>query len=484
VSTKVGIHRADASGYSEAWKTEENFPEKDSLRELGRLLGHDDGNLFRSVVRAGETVVVKPNWVLDRHPGELDIFGVVTHSAVLRGVVDLLYEALGGEGSIVIADAPQWNCDFENLLRVTEVERIRDYYRARHGFDVPVLDLRQIAAGVSVPWVKQSERLALAGDPLGYAVVDFGPESAFIGIPNIERIYGADYDRSETRRHHNDDKHEYLVSKTMLTADLVVHVPKLKVHKKVGVTLNAKGMVGINGHKNWLAHYRVGSPSEGGDQFPDGRPLSAQAKSRLMRMVRDYLLASQSRPREVLFDILYGSYRLVRPLLRRQRSSGREVEVEGGNWYGNDTAWRMTVDLARAIIYADEEGRICDKPQRRFFSIVDGIVGGEKEGPLAPTPKPCGVLLAGENLLAVDLVGTRLMGFDWRKLRKLRWLVGESPQDFGVGNPTLIEITSNVPEWLELMRDEHTSDLAFAPHPAWRGHIELNAERRPEAATD
>jgi hypothetical protein len=331
--------------------------------------------------------------------------------------------------------------------------------------------------------VKQSERLALAGDPLGYAVVDFGDESAFIGIPNIEKIYGADYDRSETRRHHNDEKHEYLVSKTILGADLVVNVPKLKVHKKVGVTLNAKGMVGINGHKNWLAHYRVGSPLEGGDQFPDGRPLSAQAKSRLMRMVRDHLLASPSRSREVVFDILYGGFRLVRPLLRMRRSSEREIEVEGGNWYGNDTAWRMTVDLARAVLYADEDGQIRDTPQRRFFSVVDGILGGEEEGPLAPTPKAGGVLIAGENLLAVDLVGTRLMGFDWQKLKKLRWLVGQSPQDFGVHDPKLIEIASNVPDWLELMRNEMAPDLAFVPHPAWKGHIELDVESRSEPAT-
>ena len=28
-----------------------------------------------------------------------------------------------------------------------------------------------------------------------------------------------------------------------------------------------------------------------------------------------------------------------------------------------------------------------DHPVRRYFSLIDGIVGGEGEGPLAPTPR-------------------------------------------------------------------------------------------------
>lgn len=486
MNPRVGIYRDDSSGqYSTTWKTDADFPEKDLLRSLGKVLGHDDGNLFRGVVEQGHSVVVKPNWVLDKHPYGLDPFSILTHSSVLRAVVDLIYEILDGQGSVAIADAPQWNCDFENLLRVTEVECIREYYKREWNFDVPIIDLRQMAAAVQAPWVKYSERLSLAGDPKDYAVVDFGPESAFVDMPNIERIYGADYDRAETRKHHNSDTHEYLVSRTMLTADVVVHVPKLKVHKKVGVTLNAKGMVGINGHKNWLAHYRVGGPSAGGDQFPDDRPLTAQAKSKAIRIVVDHLLAPKSRAREVIFDALYFGFRLAKPLIRKVvRPSGREVEVEGGNWYGNDTAWRMTVDLARTILFADAEGSIHTTPQRRFFSVIDGIVAGEEEGPLTPTPKSCGVLVAGGNLLAVDLVGTRLMGFDWRKLKKLRWLMEESPHNFGVSEPEAIEILSNVPEWRNLMRDPSVEGLDFEPHPAWKGHIELAARRDPTVATE
>jgi uncharacterized protein (DUF362 family) len=484
VTPTVGIVQSGARTYSEAWRTEDEYAEKDQLRTVGRLLGYNDGNFLRGTVVPGQTVVVKPNWVLDQHPKGLEIFAVLTHSAVVRAVVDLVYEALEGAGSITIADAPQWNCDFQNLLRVTEVDAIANYYRARHGFDVRILDLRQMAAGVQAGWVKYSERVELPGDPLGYAVVDFGDESAFVGMPHIDRIYGADYDRSETLLHHNAEKHEYLVSRTILTADTIVHVPKLKVHKKVGVTLNSKGMVGINGHKNWLAHYRVGPPSEGGDQYPDGRPVRAQMRSRAYRLATE-LLGKQTKAREVMFDVLYGGYRLTKPLVRRiLRPNENEVELEGGNWFGNDTAWRMTADLARAVLYADADGQIQSLPQRRFLSVVDGIIAGEEEGPLAATPKPCGVLLAGDNLLAVDLVGTRLMGFDWQKLKSLQWLVESSPQDAGVREDGTIKIVSNVDDWRALMEDSSAPDLAFAPHPAWVGHIELErspATRAPSA---
>jgi uncharacterized protein (DUF362 family) len=475
----VGIIQSGARAYSEGWRTEDEYPEKDQLRTLGRLLGYDDGNFLRGTIQPGQNVVVKPNWVLDKHPKGLDIFAVLTHSAVVRGVVDLVYEALESKGSITIADAAQWNCDFENLLRVTEVDAIANYYRARRDFDVRILDLRQMAAGVQDSWVKYSERVELTGDPLGYAVVDFGDESAFVGMPHIERIYGADYDRSETLLHHNAERHEYLVSRTILTADTIVHVPKLKVHKKVGVTLNAKGMVGINGHKNWLAHYRLGPPSAGGDQYPDGRPVRAQMRSRAYRLATE-LLGKQTKARELMFDVLYGGYRLTKPLVRRfLRPNENEVEMEGGNWFGNDTAWRMTADLARAVLYADADGRIQSVPQRRFVSVVDGIIAGEEEGPLAASPKRCGVLLVGDNLLAVDLVGTRLMGFDWQKLKSLRWLVESSPQDVGVRDYRTIKIVSNVDDWGGLMDDPSASDLALAPHPAWVGHIEL--ERSPAA---
>ena len=57
-------------------------------------------------------------------------------------------------------------------------------------------------------------------------------------------------------------------------------------------------------------------------------------------------------------------------------------------------------------MYADAEGRVHEQPVRRFFSVVDGIVAGEGNGPLDPTPKRALVVLAGGNPVAVDAVWT------------------------------------------------------------------------------
>lgn len=478
MTERVAVHRGEPR-YSTDWRDAREFAEKDRLRELSRLLGYEDGNLFRGRVAPGQRVLVKPNWVLHFHPYGDDLFSVITHSSVLRAVVDLLHEAMEGEGEIVIADAPQFNCDFAELMRRTEVERISDYYRRAEGVDVEIRDLRQIATvAKDLTFIRSADRVELKGDPRGYSVVSLGDRSAFVGLDNADRIYGADYDRGETTRHHNAERHEYLVARSVLDADVVVHVPKLKVHKKVGVTLNAKGMVGINGNKNWLAHYRVGPPSQGGDEYPDSEPHAEQWRARTMRYAIDHLLVDPTGPREIVFKALRAAADASRSasavLARRWPRLGTgDLMLHGGNWHGNDTAWRMTVDLARAVVYSDSEGTIHDEPQRRFVSVIDGIVGGEREGPLTPVPRPAGVLLAGEGVLPADLVATRLMGFDWRRIRYQQWLVEESPETLGGRDPAAIEVRSNVAEWEAMMRDAAVADLGFEPHPGWVGHMEL-----------
>jgi uncharacterized protein (DUF362 family) len=46
------------------------------------------------------------------------------------------------------------------------------------------------------------------------------------------------------------------------------------------------------------------------------------------------------------------------------------------------------------------------------FAIVDGIVGMEGNGPIQGTPKPCGTLILGDDLVAVDATAARLMTLD------------------------------------------------------------------------
>ena len=84
---------------------------------------------------------------------------------------------------------------------------------------------------------------------------------------------------------HVDGRNEYLLSATVLSADLVVNLPKLKTHKKTGVSLALKNLVGINGDKNWLPHHCAGSVAQGGDEFPGAR-LVDRLRSRATDLAR------------------------------------------------------------------------------------------------------------------------------------------------------------------------------------------------------
>jgi len=61
----------------------------------------------------------------------------------------------------------------------------------------------------------------------------------------------------------------------------------------------------------------------------------------------------------------------------------------------------------------------------RAFSIVDGIVGMEGNGPIQGTPRAVGVIVAGADPVAVDATCCRIMGLDPRRIGYLRLAAGE-----------------------------------------------------------
>ena len=56
---------------------------------------------------------------------------------------------------------------------------------------------------------------------------------------------------------------------------------------------------------------------------------------------------------------------------------------------------------------------------RPDFAIVDGIIGMEGNGPIQGTPKPCGVLVLGDDPVAVDASCARIMGLIPEKIEYL-----------------------------------------------------------------
>jgi uncharacterized protein (DUF362 family) len=439
------------------------------VRDLLRAAGYDASHLDTShwsplsdLVRPGGTVVIKPNYVRHYHEGGGPFESVVTHLAVLRPLVDYAHKAVGDAGSVVIADAPQYDCDVDVLLERTGLPEFLRWYEHEVGRRVEWRDLRvqfgRHERGVVL------ERRELAGDPLGYEAVDLGSASEFAAMAagNLRLLRGADYDEEVTLRHHSGGHNEYLVSKTVLQADLVINCPKVKTHKKAGVTLSMKNLIGINGDKNWLPHYRAGFTSGGGDEFPAADPYS-----RLRRV------GGEIARRLLKRGILTGALRRMRAM---EDAVGLGERTRSGNWYGNDTIWRTTLDLNKILYCGDERGRP-GRVSRRVLNVYDGIVAGEGNGPMAPTPRALGLLAAGEDPGAVDVVLAWIMGFDWKLIPVLRQAVADLAGGLRItgfdGDAEKLPVL-----WLEGGRareinfSEIDLNLRFDPHPGWRGRIE------------
>lgn len=431
-------------------------------------------NPLGDVIRPGDTVVLKPNFVRDfreTQPGDGDC--LITHGSVIGAVLDYAFLALQGRGRLIVADAPQNDADFETIARIAGLGAIVERFARERSFRLEVLDLRPERA-IKIDGVIVGHE-PLAGDPAGYATVDLAGGSAFCEVERLcDRLYGAEYDVAEVRRHHRGGAHEYLISRTVLDADVVLSVPKLKTHKKVGLTVNLKNMVGVNGNKNWLPHHREGTPAQGGDQF-DRNTLGARAEQAAVAgFKRVFPLFGAARP------LIAGP---IKSLGKRLFGDSNRGAIRSGNWHGNDTTWRMALDLNRAVLYADRDGKLRSSPQRRIFSIVDAIVAGEGAGPLDARPAPLGVILAGANPVAVDLACARLAGFDAQRMPMLGRALEPSALPLALFSAQDVAIRSNGEEFAGPLCRMRSAKTALEPHVGWIGHIELaDAAKRPASS--
>ncbi len=217
----------------------------------------------------GKTVLLKPNFV---GPDPLGIIN--THPAVV-GAARASFLRLGA-ARVVVGDGPALERDTE---AIAEAMRLREYL-----------------------------------GPLSGSVLD-------LNLDNVRRV---------PLRTRASSLRELYLPETVLAADLVVSMPKLKTHHWAGVTLSLKNMFGIV-------------------------PGSC-----------------------------YG-------------------------WPKNILHW---AGITRALL--DINSTV-----RPAFAIVDGIVGMEGNGPIQGTTKQCGVLVLGDDPVAVDATCARVMGLAPERIEHL-----------------------------------------------------------------
>lgn len=421
-------------------------------------------NLPADFIRSGDNVVLKPNWVKEhdeRHPGPDQWEHVVTHPSVIEGVVAWVAPKLQGQGRITICDAPQTDSSFANLRHYCALDAMLERCRQRWpSLTIELLDLRpeewHALDGVTV------SRKELPGDPKGSTHITLNEDSEFVGFHGLGQLYGASFNMTETNERHRDSVHEYLLCRTPMDADVLINIPKLKCHKKVGLTCALKNMVGINANKNWLPHHTEGTPESGGDQFPAATVkarLEHSWMSRIKRLLSGrHLLSKFFVPVKKVARLFFGDTQKV---------------VRSGNWHGNDTCWRMVIDLNKCLFYFDGAGQTRSAPLR-YLAVVDGIIAGEGNGPMAPDPKPCGWVIAGANPVAIDSVCAALMSFDWKRIKMLVGAFAVKQKPIAGFAHDEIEVLSNEARFQKRLGEFTKQDgVGFKPHFGWVGSVEL-----------
>jgi uncharacterized protein (DUF362 family) len=421
---------------------------------------------------AGEfkRVVIKPNWVHHEVSPDFPIRALVTSAGVIEATIEACLARYPGVQEIAVGDVPLQSCDFDLLLAQSGVSALVEKYAQHTLPKITFHDWRRERFVLRDGFLA-AVATGTCGDPKGYREVAVDNFSFLEPISHRRAGFGiSDFPGEQLLSHHGVGRHRYLISGSVLDADLVINLPKMKTHQKAGITGALKNLVGCNGEKAYLVHYVKGRPCEGGDEFPPdvSRAVRWQVRIREKVQKRSRLLFGLLRPGWLVIKRLWGIQTQGTP---EHLGGGRFYQAAGG-WYGNDTIWRMVYDLNRIIRYAPAGGgALAATPQRRCVSILDGMVAGEGNGPLQPLPVEANVMVASENPFLVDLVMSRLMGFDWRKIPLLRNHL-EFSDEWGRFDPDEIEIRINEKVYQGVM----TLGMVrhFKSPPGWRGRIEAD----------
>jgi uncharacterized protein (DUF362 family) len=369
------------------------------LRRIGRLLDWNGGGnegAFTNVLPRGARVLIKPNLVMHQNAGPWGMKPLVTHGSLIRSVVE---EVLRSEAAqVLVGDAPLQACDFAEMIRRMGLDSwVEQFVRDEPRFK-GVRDFRRTVSSVVNGVRVTTENLQPADQ---FVLFDLGSESLLEPITDgRDRFRVTCYDPRLLARTHAPGRHQYLVAREVIEADVVINLPKLKTHKKAGLTCALKNLIGINGNKEFLPHHRVGGSRQGGDCYDGGGVLKGA-----LEQFADWQNTAGTRTSAKLW------HGLSVPIDRALRLWGSDPEIEGA-WSGNDTIWRTCLDLNRILLYGKADGTLSDEVQRRVLHIVDAVVAGQGDGPLAPQPLSMGLLLAGSNAAAVDWAGAHLLGYD------------------------------------------------------------------------
>jgi uncharacterized protein (DUF362 family) len=448
----LGLAEVPASAYAEETGADSSVAR--AVRRVATELGWgtEDKGPFGALIQPGARVLIKPNWVLHHNQGTGGMEPMITHHSVIKAVVQAVLQAEPAE--VIVGDAPIQTCDFEKMLEPGDLASWANELSKADSRFKGVKDFRRTTSKY-VNGVRVAEENLRPEDE--FVLFDLGADSLLEPITDEKDDFRVTcYDPRLMAKTHGRGRHRYLVARDVIAADVVINLPKLKTHKKAGITCALKNLIGINGNKEYLPHHRIGGTNLGGDCYPGHSKIK-----RMLEYTADRQNTSASVSGEKAWNVV------ATQLNRMLHLTGDKLGIEG-SWSGNDTIWRTGLDLNRILLYGELDGGMAATPRRRVVHLVDAIVAGQGDGPLSPLPLPLGLLFAGNNAACVDWFGAELLGYDPQLISIVRGAFASFRWPITSGGPDKIMVSG---DWgtgsvSEAIKDEKRPDVI---HPVgWR----------------
>ncbi len=340
-----------------------------------------------------KSILIKPNLV-KHNLVEQDEICLRTNTNFIIVALEIILEH--HPKKILIADAPIQGCIFEKVIDKNFIKKIHKL-SLKYKIDVDIKDFRR-RSFINNNVLKDKKPLS------DYIIFDLKNKSNLEEISSNRNTFRVnDYDPNRLAKSHKKGTHKFCIAKDVFDYDIILSMPKIKTHQKTGITCALKNLVGINGDKDYLPHHRVGGTENNGDCYPG---------KNLLRRISEFFLDSANSKQD---SCLYYWLKLASRILWKLSFPTRTHTLSAG-WSGNDTCWRMVMDLNKIALYGKSDSTISDSKCRVLYSLSDGIIGGQGDGPLYPKPLPLGIIMFSNSSYLNDVAVCKLFDFDINKI--------------------------------------------------------------------